>query len=390
MRKAKPTLAKSAKVGYALVLLCLSMTVSGQVLSKNEQIRAHYETAQKLESEGRWNEAEKEWRASLDLSAGDARAWTNLGVTLNRQDKTSEAIAAWEKAISIDPKLPGPYFNIGLTLVRKGDHAIAIAPLQKVLALEADNIGARRALAVALMGTERFQEASREIAQLLFRSPEDKGLLELAAQSFMRQRRYTEAATVLQRRLSLPDASSFLWSQYGDALDGSGRTPEALEAYRKAVELDPEATLTRYGLGYLYWKLYRYEDAERELLEVLQRQPQDPRASFTLGDIYLTRGDATRALPFLEVARAAYPNEFDTRFALGRALLLTESTERGIEELRAAVRLDESIADGHFQLGRALMKAGKTEEGRVELQKAQSLHDKQRRKEAERYHKKLP
>lgn len=373
----------------ALLVLFVYVPVMGQG-SKVDQLRTYYETAQKLENEGKWKEAEEVWRESLKVANNDARAWTNLGVALNRQDKTTDAIEAWQKAISIDPKLPGPYFNLGLTLVRKGDYANAISPLKQALTFERDNAGARRALAVALMGTERLQEASREIAQLLFRSPKDTGLLELAAQSFMRQRRYAEAASVLQRRVSLPNTNSFLWSQYGDALDGAGRTPEAADAYKKAVEIDPESTLTRYGLGYLHWKLYQYDDAERELLEVLRRKPKDPRASFTLGDIYLTKGDAQRALPFLELAREAYPNEFDTRFALGRALLRTGSTDRGIEELRAAVKLDENIADGHFQLGRALMKAGNTEEGRVELQKAQTLHDKQRRKEAERYHRKLP
>jgi predicted Zn-dependent protease len=188
----------------------------------------------------------------------------------------------------------------------------------------------------------------------------------------------------------LPNTTAALWSQYGDALDGSGRTPEALEAYRKAVELDPESTVTRYGLGYLYWKSYQYDEAERELLEVLRRSPNEPRAAFTLGDLYLTRGDAQRALPLLETARSAYPNEFDTRFALGRALILTGKLEQGIEELKAAVAIDDTIADGHFQLGRALMKAGRSEEGKGELQKAQSLHNQKRQNEAERYRKKLP
>lgn len=374
-----------------LALLLLPLIVWGQnASSKAEQIRRYYETARKFEANGNWKDAEQAWRAALKIADNDARAWTNLGVVLNRQEKTTEAMEAWRRAISIDPKLSGPYFNLGLTLVRKGDYADAIAPLRQALSLEPNNDGARRALAIALVAQEKFPEASREIAQLLFRAPQDAGLLELAAKSFLQQRRYAEATTVLQRRLRLPNANAFSWSQYGDALDGAGRTPEALEAYKKAVALDPEATLTRYGLGYLYWKLYRYEDAERELLEVLRRSPNEPRASFTLGDLYLTRGEAQRALPLLEVARAAYPNEFDTRFALGRTLVLTGNLDRGIEELRAAVKLDDSIADGHFQLGRALVKAGRSEEGKRELQKAQSLHDQQRKREAERFRRRLP
>ena len=358
--------------------------------TKIESIRAYYLTASKFERDGDWSAAENAWRHVLTLDDKDARAWTNLGVALNRQNKTNEALEAWRKAIELDPKLPGPHFNTGLTLTRQGDYTSAVSSLRKAISMESSNDGARRALAVALIGMQRFQEASREIAQLLFRFPEDAALLELASESFMRQRRYVEGAITLERRLKLPKQTSFLWAQYGDALDGSGRTTEAVEAYRKAVEMDPESTLLRYGLGYLYWKLYRYDDAERELLEVLRAAPKDPRASFTLGDLYLTRGDAQRALPLLEAAREGYPNEFDTRFALGRALLITGNTDGGIAELRAAVKLDETIADGHFHLGRALMKAGLQEEAKVELDIAKKLHDKRRDAESERFRKKLP
>jgi predicted Zn-dependent protease len=171
-------------------------------------------------------------------------------------------------------------------------------------------------------------------------------------------------------------------------LDGTTRTTEAVEAYQKALALAPDSNLTRYGLGYLYWKLYRYEEAERELTEVLRRDPKDVRAAFTLGDLYLTKGDAKRALPFLEMAAHDYPAEFDTRYALGRALLLTGERNRAIEELRAAVKLDDSIADGHFQLGRALMQSGATDEGREELERARKLQAAARDAERQRFGKK--
>jgi len=373
-----------------LVAAGLCAQTVGDESQKLEQVRSYYETAQRFEHEGNWVAAEKSWRAALKLVPTDARAWTNLGVALNRQNQRAEAIEAWNRAIALDPKLDGPYFNLGLLQVKSGNYAGAIPALQKALRIEPKNNGARRALIAALLGTERFREATREIAYLLAEAPRDPDLLELSAQSLMRQRRYAEAVLVLRRRLDLANETSQLWAQYGDALDSAGRTPEAAEAYKKAVVLDPVATLTRYGLGYLYWKLYRYDDAERELKEVLRRDPKDPRAAFTLGDLYLTKGDARTAIPFLETAAAFYPNEFDTRFALGRALLLTGNSERGIQELRAAVKLDDTIADGHFQLGRALIKAGAKEEGKLELEKAQALHEKQREAEGERFRKKLP
>ncbi|HEY2971577.1 MAG TPA: tetratricopeptide repeat protein [Pyrinomonadaceae bacterium] len=377
------------------LVLFLTFLIAGVVCAqtderKLEQMRTYYEDARTFESKGNWVEAEKAWRAVLNLAADDARAWTNLGVALNRQNKDDEAVAAWKQAIAIDPKLAGPYFNVGLTLVRRGNYTDALHPLRRALAIEPENDGARRALAVALIGVEKYPEATRELAQLLAHTPRDATLLEMAAESLMRQYRYAEATLVLRRRLDLPDATSRLWAQYGDALDGAARTPEAADAYLKAVELEPESTLFRYGLGYLHWKLYRYDEAESELLEVLRRDSKDPRAAFTLGDLYLTKGNAQRALPLLEAAATAYPNEFDTRFALGRALVLTGNSKRGLEELRLAVRLDDSIADGHFQLGRALMQAGLKDQGKRELEVARDLNEKKRAVEGERFRKKLP
>lgn len=373
------------RISHLQTLVCvllIALSVAAQSANddqhRTEELLAHYQSAQFHERMGDWISAEREWQLVIKLAPDDARAWVNLGVSLNRQNKTREAIAAWTKAAALDPRLAGAHFNLGLALVRNNEFAKGIGPLRRALALEPENEGARRALALALIGVEQFPEASREVAKLLVRAPRDAPLLEMAAQSFLRQRRYSEAAIVLKRRLDLGNETSQLWAQYGDALDGVSRTPEALEAYKRAVELAPDSTITRYGLGVLYWKLYRYDEAERELTEVLRRDAKDSRAAFTLGDLYLTRGDAKRALPFLEMAARDYPNEFDTRFALGRALLQTGATDRGIEELRAAVALNDSIADGHFQLGRALTQAGQREEGRRELDRARELNEAKR------------
>ena len=375
---------------YALICVCLlAVSVAAQAGDAGQgrqsaEVGAHYAAAQTHERAGDWVAAEREWILAISGDPQNARAWVNLGVALNRQNKAKEAINAWTRAIKLDRKLAGAYFNIGLVRIRNGEYVAALAPLKQALLLEPENEVARRALVLALIALERFQEASREIARLLVRFPRDASLLELAAQSFMRQRRYAEAIVVLRRRLDLENATARDWAMYGDALDGARRTIEAVAAYERAVALAPDSNATQYGLGYLYWKLYRYDEAERVLKEVLRRDPQMARAAFTLGDLYLTKGEHARALPLLEQAARAYPEEFDTRFALGRALVSIGNIKRGIEELRAAVRLDGQIADGHFQLGRALMQDKQTEEGKRELERARELNDAKRAAEGER------
>lgn len=380
------------KLMFALLIGSIAAAlVAAQPGSKQQgknPLQQQFDAAHRFEQAGDWPRAEQEWRRILATAANDPRVWTNLGATLSQQGKTDEAIAAWQRAIELDPQQPNPHFNIGLVLVRNSLFAEAIPPLQRALHLAPNNDAARRALALALVGTEKFPEASREIAQLLTKSPRDAGLLELAAQSFVKQRRHAEAVVVLRRRLALANPTAQLWAQLGDALDASGQTADALAAYKNALALEPESTLFRYGLSYLYWKLVQYDDAERELIEILRRDADYARAAFLLGDLYLTKGDAQRSLRYLEQASKAYPQEFDTRFALGRALVATGNHARGIEELRAAVVINDSIADGHFQLGRALMRAGFEVEGKQELERARELNEKQRSLESERFKKK--
>src|SRR5439155_20267550 len=69
--------------------------------SAPQELQNHYQLAQRYEQSGDWPAAEKEWRQALAVQPHDARAWTNLGVTLNKQNKTTDAIEAWKKAIEI-------------------------------------------------------------------------------------------------------------------------------------------------------------------------------------------------------------------------------------------------------------------------------------------------
>jgi len=136
------------KPSLVFFLTLFAISSVGQTRStdsdKQGEIRAHYEAAQAQEKKGDWVAAETEWKLVLQLAPDDARACTNLGIALSRQDKTAEAIEAWKRAAALDSRLAGAHFNLGLALVRRGDYSNAILPLRRALLLEPENQGARR------------------------------------------------------------------------------------------------------------------------------------------------------------------------------------------------------------------------------------------------------
>lgn len=269
----------------------------------------------------------------------------------------------------------------GFALLQSENFTAAAQTFAAVLQTDPHHYEARVGLAIALIGVERFADASREIAKLLSRRPKDPKLLEMAAQTFWRQNRFVETETVLRRLIDLGGAGAEIWALYGDALDAQKKTPEAVLAYREAVRLRPDSIDYRYALGSLYWKSIDYAAAEAEFLEILRRAPKEPRASFNLGDIYLSKGQAAKALPFLETAAAAFAGEFDTRLAYGRALAAVNQFEKAATELEAAVKLKPEIPEGHFQLGLALQRTGRRAEAAAAFKEAKRLQDAKREAE---------
>ncbi len=261
----------------------------------------------------------------------------------------------------------------GFEYIKTRNFQSAYKTFKEILDKDAGNDQARRGLVIALIGTDKFAEASREIAKLLAKFPNDINLLEISARTFWQQQRYVEAEIVLKRRLALNAESSELWALYGDVSDAQKKPEQAISAYQKAVLLKPDSITLLYALGSLYWKSIRYDEAEKIFSDILQREPNEPRASFNLGDIYLTKGEFAKAVPLLEVAAKAFPAEFDTRFALGRAYLATNKPAPAITEFESAIKLNDQVSEGYFYLGRALQRVGRKDEAKKAVVKAQEL-----------------
>ncbi|MGI8545042.1 MAG: tetratricopeptide repeat protein [Aridibacter sp.] len=265
------------------------------------------------------------------------------------------------------------YYKQGFDNIYQQDFAAAVRSFQQALKISPEDDNSRRGLAIALVGVEKFAEASREIAKLLAHSPKDSDLLELSAKTFWQQKRFVEAEAVIKRRLELENVKAENWAIYGDILDAQRKTIEAIKAYKSAVNMLPDSVDYRYALGALYWKIIRFDEAEREFLEILKIKPEEPRASFNLGDIYLSRDEAQKAIPFLKTAAESFQEEYDVHFALGRAFLKNGNFDKAIEELQLAIKLRPEIAEGYYQLGIALQKLGRRNEAKAAFEKVKEL-----------------
>jgi superkiller protein 3 len=90
--------------------------------------------------------------------------------------------------------------------------------------------------------------------------------------------------------------------RYGEALMRQGRLLEARDAFRKAVELDPEFSMAHRGLGHALIALDEPDDAVRHLERAAEIEPEDGVIYTALARAYQMQGKRDRALEAAEKA----------------------------------------------------------------------------------------
>ena len=133
------------------------------------------------------------------------------------------------------------------------------------------------------------------------------------------------------------------WFQKGLELEESGAPVEdAVDAYRKVLDLNPGAAGSLVNLGTIYYRLHKFEEAEKYYLKAIEADPGYPLAQFNLGNLYDEQGRFTEAVDFYRRALELNPQYADAHFNL--ALLCERQGEamKAVHHWKAYLKLDNS------------------------------------------------
>ena len=136
------------------------------------------------------------------------------------------------------------------------------------------------------------------------------------------------AMMIMQKVISLqPEHAAALnyvgytWAEHRQHLD------KALDYIRRAVKLKPKNGYIRDSLGWVYFRLGRLREAERELLKAAELAADDPAILDHLGDVYLESGEPKKALQAYRRALEKYADD-DDKAVIRKKIRLLEEQEK--------------------------------------------------------------
>jgi uncharacterized caspase-like protein/Flp pilus assembly protein TadD len=165
-----------------------------------------------------------------------------------------------------------------------------------------------------------------------------------------------------------------------DKMAEDRKWPEAIDAYKLAIRLDPNYAPAYGGLGDAYFNGGNWEQALLAYKEQVRIAPNDAQAQYDLGYFYNAAGRHGEAFAPLVKATSLDPTFAEAFYGIGYAYLRGADFEKSISFLKSAIRLKPDYGDAYYGLGQAYAKMGKPDLANEQLKKLNTVDPKLARK----------
>ncbi len=198
-----------------------------------------FETAAAFDRQGRTREAERVFRAILQLEPHHFGALHRLGKIAVRQKRPRDAERLLLRALAVDPNSAEAHSDLGMALMACKRHDDAMAHFVEALRLEPDLPEAHNNLGNALARLSRHDEAvphylkAIEVRPAFFEAHNNLG------DAFAKLHRHEEAVACFHAALAIRPNLAEAHAGLGNELRTLGRLEESRLALAKAVELAP-------------------------------------------------------------------------------------------------------------------------------------------------------
>ena len=240
----------------------------------------------------------------------DALQWNEKGNACFNQGAFDEAINAYNKAGQLDPSFGMPYSNLALTYLTQGQYAEAILLYQKSIGLlksDKDKALSWNGLGNAYRCINDYANAVAAYHKAADLDPETAGM--------------RDGTDDFQTGQSPRNAQA--WDDLGELFLKMGSCDEAIEAFRKAIELEPETGKSYGNLARTLVSQNKYKEAVplyQKCIDLLEDNKDKATAWNHLGNVYRKLNDYDNAIKAYQKAVVLADEGVDlltrTRFSL--------------------------------------------------------------------------
>jgi Flp pilus assembly protein TadD/TolB-like protein len=298
----------------ALIEQATVYAARGVALNANDA-ESHVTLGRLHNASGRYADAIASFERALTLRADQVDATVGLGEAYSGSGRAADADRMFRQAIAKHPDNHGAFMEYGAFCFEQGRYDEAVKHFQRATELVPTFAHAYSNLGGALHAAGRSDDAEAAFQKSLAIRPTAQGYSNLGNLQFSRGR-YAESVKSFQRATELAPADFVMWANLGDACrwapgmraQSTAAFERAIATARDALQLNPNDAYTRSVIALCLAKSGRTAEAQEEIRKALELDPTSRLVLYKAAVIAVIRGSMDSALSWIERAIAAgYP-----------------------------------------------------------------------------------
>jgi tetratricopeptide (TPR) repeat protein len=321
----------------------------------------------------------------------------------------AERLSRASQFVKQDPKLNA---QLAVSLLRSGQKQQALDLLDQIEPSEID-AQSQLALGLALADSDSNDQAVPYFTAAFATAPESYDAGFDLALACVRAKQYSTAIATMQELIGRSHDSSELENLLGEAYAASGLTSKALDAYRKAIALDPSDENNYLDLASLCMDHHAFGDGLKVIAVGLDVHPESSRLIFMrgvieasqdnfdlaendfqrssklnpqhdfgtvgLGALYLERGNSEQALKVTRSQLRQKPDDPSLLYLLGEGLLSSGAAPgqpayaEAQESLEKSVKINPSLCLPHVSLGSIYLREERYSNAAAQFEAARAI-----------------
>ncbi|WP_094779777.1 tetratricopeptide repeat protein [Paraburkholderia ribeironis] len=298
--------------------------------------------------DGRLEDAERGYRATLDSNPTHVDALHLLGVLRHQQGQHAEAAELVRRAVNLRPEDAALQLNLGNALKALGQIDDAIEQFRNALTLAPSFPMAHYNLGNAYASVGRHEDAADAFEKSLRLQPDDASSHNNLGNALHALGRHTQAIASFQRALELRPGHAGALNNMGMSLNALGRADEAIPRFQAALAAEPRFVAAHFNLANTFDATGRPAEAVASYEAALSLQPNLPPAIYGMGNALVAMGRPAQALPYLERAVGLDPQFALAWLSLGTANQALSAHGPAVRAFDQALRLRPELASAHM------------------------------------------
>ena len=208
----------------------------------------HFERAQLLVEQGRFELAEQQLRQELANTPDDPLTHALLAICLSELNHSHGALQEAQAAIGLGPHLSYNHYVLASILYEQKNYQQAEAALKSAIDIDPQEPDYFALLSAIRHDQKQWQEALKFAEQALWIDPEHVNAANLRAMSLVKLGREDEAMQAIDSALRRDPQNAVSHANQGWTLLHRGKHQQAMQHFREALRLDPELDWAREGI----------------------------------------------------------------------------------------------------------------------------------------------